>query len=166
MAWSANSGGYITTTVNLPAAANGQNVQLKWRMASDNSVAATGVRIDDIVVSATQFICNTNCAVSPRISTTVVLSCNGSQVRAVYTVSNSGTAAANGVTLTTAKIGAVNGNGLPIALGNLAPGASAQATVNFTGAPSGVQTVVGGGTYTGGSFTMSRRMNVPACAIP
>ena len=38
--------GYITSTVTLPAAANGQSVQLKWRMASDSSVAAVGVRID------------------------------------------------------------------------------------------------------------------------
>ncbi len=50
-AWNGNSGGYITSTVNLPPAANGQNVQLKWRMASDNSVAATGVMIDDIQVA-------------------------------------------------------------------------------------------------------------------
>ncbi|MGI8435501.1 MAG: dockerin type I domain-containing protein [Chthoniobacterales bacterium] len=51
MAWSGSSGGYIDSVVNLPAAANGQDVQLKWRMASDNSVAATGVNIDDVRVS-------------------------------------------------------------------------------------------------------------------
>ena len=49
-AWNGNSGGYIDSVVNLPPAANGQNVKLKWRMASDNSVAATGVRIDDVHV--------------------------------------------------------------------------------------------------------------------
>ncbi|PYS99297.1 MAG: hypothetical protein DMF63_11780 [Acidobacteria bacterium] len=49
MAWSGTSpGGYIDTVVNLPAAANGQNVQFKWRMASDSSVASTGVNIDDV----------------------------------------------------------------------------------------------------------------------
>ncbi len=35
----------------MPAAANGQMVQLKWRMASDNSVAATGSWVDDVVIS-------------------------------------------------------------------------------------------------------------------
>jgi hypothetical protein len=59
MAWSGLSGGtvaaptYITTTVNLPAAASGQNIQLKWRAATDNSgIAAgvSGVRIDNIVI--------------------------------------------------------------------------------------------------------------------
>jgi len=48
MAWAGNSNGYITTTVNLPAAANSQSIRLKWRMASDSSVAAVGVRIDSI----------------------------------------------------------------------------------------------------------------------
>jgi hypothetical protein len=47
-AWSGLSGGantapaYITTTVNLPAAANGQLVRMKWRVATDSSVVATG----------------------------------------------------------------------------------------------------------------------------
>jgi CSLREA domain-containing protein len=57
LAWSGLSGGtrdeptYITTTVNLPAAANGQNIQLKWRIGTDDYAVATGspgVRIDSI----------------------------------------------------------------------------------------------------------------------
>ena len=60
LAWSGLSAGttaapaYITTTVNLPAAANGQNIQLKWRAATDNSAVAAGVpgvRIDNIVIA-------------------------------------------------------------------------------------------------------------------
>ncbi|MGB7921971.1 MAG: M36 family metallopeptidase [Pyrinomonadaceae bacterium] len=60
MAWSGLSGGtaaaptYITTTVNLPPAANGQNINLKFRAATDSSVAATGqagVRVDSISIS-------------------------------------------------------------------------------------------------------------------
>ena len=47
-AWTGNSAGYITSTVNLPAAAGGHNIQLKWRMATDSSVAATGVSVDTI----------------------------------------------------------------------------------------------------------------------
>ncbi len=50
-AWTGTSaGGYINTEANLPAAANGQNVQLRWRMASDASVASTGVNVDDIEI--------------------------------------------------------------------------------------------------------------------
>ncbi|MBK7393222.1 MAG: M36 family metallopeptidase [Chloracidobacterium sp.] len=56
-AWSGTSlGGYIDTVVNLPAAANGNNVQFRWRMASDNSVSATGVNIDDVQI-VSSFIC-------------------------------------------------------------------------------------------------------------
>ena len=47
-AWSGYSGGFITTTVNLPAAAAGQNIVLRWRLASDNSNSATGWRIDTV----------------------------------------------------------------------------------------------------------------------
>ncbi len=47
-AWTGNSGGYITTTIQLPAAAAGQPVQLRWRLGSDISVAGTNQRIDTI----------------------------------------------------------------------------------------------------------------------
>ena len=48
MAWTGNSNGNILSAVTLPATANGQMIALKWRMASDSSVAAVGVRIDTI----------------------------------------------------------------------------------------------------------------------
>src|SRR5204863_3622712 len=51
LAWSGDSGGYITTKVNLPAAAIGQNIKLRFRMASDDSVNQTGWRIDTIVIT-------------------------------------------------------------------------------------------------------------------
>jgi hypothetical protein len=47
-AWTGNSGGYILTTVNLPASANGQNVVLRFRMGSDTSVSKPGWRIDNL----------------------------------------------------------------------------------------------------------------------
>src|SRR5205807_4924032 len=59
---------YITSSINLPAAANGKNVQLKWRAASDNSVfasGAAGVRIDTITVDRVTFVCSTVCAPIP-----------------------------------------------------------------------------------------------------
>jgi len=51
-AWSGNSGGYIDTSVNLPASANGQSVQLRWVMASDQDTTGVGVRLDDIQITA------------------------------------------------------------------------------------------------------------------
>lgn len=60
-AWSGLSGGttavpaYITTTVNLPPAANGQLVKMRWLVASDSGNVAAGdqgVRIDTIFGTA------------------------------------------------------------------------------------------------------------------
>ncbi len=47
-AWHGNSGGYISTVVNLPGAAIDQSVVLRWRMGSDESENSTGWRIDTI----------------------------------------------------------------------------------------------------------------------
>jgi len=51
--WSGNSVGFVTTTVNLPAAAAGENVQLKWRCATDigNAYGSVGWWIDTISIS-------------------------------------------------------------------------------------------------------------------
>ncbi len=50
-AWHGNSGGYLTTVVDLPTAAYGENAQLRWRMGTDDSVTATGWRVDTIQLS-------------------------------------------------------------------------------------------------------------------
>lgn len=52
MAWSGNSGGFITSGVILPAAALGHAVAVRWRATSDNSVAATGWSVDSILCGA------------------------------------------------------------------------------------------------------------------
>ena len=61
MAWSGNSNSYLNTVVNLPASLNGQTVRFRWLMASDSSVTATGVRVDDVsVLGARQ--CSASCS--------------------------------------------------------------------------------------------------------
>jgi PKD repeat protein len=50
-AWTGNSGGYITTTVNLPPAALGQLVQFKWSCGSDVSVSGSGWYLDTISIT-------------------------------------------------------------------------------------------------------------------
>lgn len=47
-AWTGSSGGYITTVAELPVSTLGQNVRLRFRMASDNSTAAVGWRVDTL----------------------------------------------------------------------------------------------------------------------
>lgn len=66
-AWTANSGGFITTTVVLPAASYGQNAQLRWRTAFDTGTnpAGGGLRIDTIsVFAATRVCCGGACVLS------------------------------------------------------------------------------------------------------
>ena len=49
-AWSGNSGGFITTIVNLPAI---QTVgRLRWRMASDTSGSGQGWRVDTVTMNS------------------------------------------------------------------------------------------------------------------
>src|SRR5205823_3419776 len=49
-AWTGNSGGYITTTVNLGQNVIGQTIKLRFRMGSDNSAAAKGWLVDTITI--------------------------------------------------------------------------------------------------------------------
>jgi hypothetical protein len=51
MAWSGNAGAYQTTVANLGPNVNGQTIKLRFRMASDNSVSATGWRVDTIAIA-------------------------------------------------------------------------------------------------------------------
>jgi hypothetical protein len=67
-AWSGNSGGFITTTANLPASAQGQPIKLRFRMASDCSVSATGWNIDTISITG-GFVCATCPAGTPCVIT-------------------------------------------------------------------------------------------------
>jgi hypothetical protein len=58
-AFSANSGGYVTTSINLPASFNGQSVIVRWRRATDSSVSGVGWFVDTISISGS------NCAGAP-----------------------------------------------------------------------------------------------------
>jgi photosystem II stability/assembly factor-like uncharacterized protein len=73
-AWTGNSGGFITTTVNLPAAANGQNAQLRWRTAYDTGVnpAGGGMRVDTIsIYGSTRLCCGGACVLTCPTNITV-----------------------------------------------------------------------------------------------
>ena len=54
-AWTGISGGggspiYVTTSVNLPPAAVGHSVQLRWRVGTDSAVGSLGQWIDDVLI--------------------------------------------------------------------------------------------------------------------
>ena len=66
--WSGSSGAFVNTVVNLPPAANGQVVNLRWRTASDAADTATGVpgtRIDDVALTGGTFVSGYQCALQP-----------------------------------------------------------------------------------------------------
>jgi len=56
-AWTGNSGGFVTTVVNLPSSAVPRNAQFQWRMASDESLAEVGWYLDTVQVSGLQPVC-------------------------------------------------------------------------------------------------------------
>ncbi len=170
--WTGLSGGttatpaYINTVVNLPASVAGQNIQLKWRMSSDELIAASGTqpgqRIDNIVVTDTTYSCTVPCGSANIVVTSTLSRMNATTVVANITLQNIGAVTANNVMLTTAKLGATNGTPLPQSVGTLAPGATANKTVSFTNStPGASSTLVIGGTYTGGSFSTTKRVTIP-----
>ncbi|MCC6327757.1 MAG: M36 family metallopeptidase [Acidobacteria bacterium] len=65
-AWFGNRSSFLTTTVQLPLAANGQSIQLRWRLGTDSNTGSdsgyTGWYIDNVIVRATStcsFVPNT-----------------------------------------------------------------------------------------------------------
>jgi hypothetical protein len=165
--WTGNSGGFITTIVNLPAGASGQMVQFRWRTGYDGcfSPANGGMRIDALSVFGSSRICNA-CGI-PRIVTNTVLTRVGGNIQADVTIQNQGTGAANGVTLTQATLSSptTTGSPLPQSFGDLGPGQSATRTVTFSGTndPPGVNKLLQlRGTYNGGAvFTGARSVILP-----
>jgi hypothetical protein len=55
-AWSGNSGGFMTTVVNVPAVQGPAGIKFRWRIATDNSGSAEGWRLDTVSVSRCFFL--------------------------------------------------------------------------------------------------------------
>lgn len=61
-AWTGNSGGFITTTVVLPASSYGHNAQFRWHAAYDTGTNPGGIRIDTVsLYAATRLCCSGAC---------------------------------------------------------------------------------------------------------
>jgi PKD repeat protein len=50
-AWTGDSGGFITTVLNLPASVSGQNIQLRWRVGSDLDFSELGWYVDSVTIT-------------------------------------------------------------------------------------------------------------------
>ena len=88
------------------------------------------------------FVCTTPCGGVRLVVTSQVTRSDESTVQATITVQNIGSETANNVTVTTAKLGSTNGTPLPQSLGNLAPGATVNAVVNFANSTPGASSVL------------------------
>ncbi len=123
-AWSGNSSGYINTVANLPAAA-GQNVQLRWRMGSDSSVASTGWWIDSIEISD-GFACSFQVIGDNAALTAESFPANGvidpGEIVAVdFRLRNTGTAATTSLVATLLPTGGVQNPSGPESYGAISP---------------------------------------------
>ena len=67
-AWTGNSAGFVTTTVNIPAAANGQIVIFRFRRGTDATVSGQGWRIDTITSTDTSFCTGITCPANITVS--------------------------------------------------------------------------------------------------
>jgi bacillopeptidase F (M6 metalloprotease family) len=71
-AWTGDSRGFVTTVAQLPAAANGRIVQLRWRFGADNNTAKTGWTIDTFALTGAGFVSNFACSAGTEVSGRVV----------------------------------------------------------------------------------------------
>ena len=62
-AWTGNSGGFISTTVNLPYSS--LPIILRWRMGSDSSGAGEGWRIDSVAITIPWSAAAADCSGTP-----------------------------------------------------------------------------------------------------
>ncbi len=104
LCWGGISGGFITTIINLPATAAGQNVQFKWRFGVDNmnGYGGTGWYVDTLALQEGTNCCvpstNADLAVGQTASPSTLLA--GQAMAYSIAVSNLGPAPAISVTLT------------------------------------------------------------------
>lgn len=99
-----NTGGfntYVTTTVQFGAALQGKSVRFRWRMASDDGVAGTGWRVDNVQVFGDLTCCT---KITPTARLTDPLTCTGpgNNVAGVAQVTNPTASTLNNGTVTIA----------------------------------------------------------------
>lgn len=153
-AWSGNSGGFLTTIVNLPASAAGQSVQLRWVCGADDGTASTGWWIDS--VSITDVVCATCSSADLDLLQTASPSpaTNAASLTYSLTAVNVGPSIATGVVLTntlpptvtfitaTASQGSVTTNALGQVIATIGSLASnANASVSILTVPNRVGTI-------------------------
>ena len=107
---------------------------------------------------------NPAAATPASLIVTKVLSRTSTNVVAQITISNAGQTTASNVMITSVKVGSDAATPLPVAVGSIAPGATAHATVSVpasVGASGAASSFTLTGTYSAGSFSSSARIVLP-----
>jgi uncharacterized repeat protein (TIGR01451 family) len=153
-AWSGDSGGWITTTINLPASAAGQNIQLCWECGTDdgNSTPVVGWYVDTISLrDAYSSCCGDSADVSVVQTATPQQFVVGENGTFTITVTNAGPDLAadvvvtdtlpESVTFVSASAGSVYSNGMIVfPIGAISSGASSTVTLTVLADQTGVIT--------------------------
>ncbi|MEP7339020.1 MAG: M36 family metallopeptidase [Acidobacteriota bacterium] len=131
-AWTGNSGGYVTTVVQLPAAAAGQTIQLRWIAGFDCNTAETGWRVDSINIGGNAACSATGCCPTISINQT---SLPAGTVGTAYSQTLTATGGAGAITFSV--IAGTLPNGLTLSGAGLLSGiplqtASANVTIQAT----------------------------------
>lgn len=106
---------------------------------------------------------DSSCRIPRLVVSATLTRSNATTVKTTYTVQNLGAVPANDTRLTNARLGMTPGTPLPQSLGNIAPGGTSNPMdVFFTNATPGQEAnLTLGGTYTGGTFSSTKRVNIP-----
>jgi uncharacterized repeat protein (TIGR01451 family) len=100
--WGGNSGGFITTVVNLPASAAGQTIQLRWRFALDsgNFYGGMGWYIDDVAIKDGGTCCTSSADLALASSVEPNPVALGQPLTFTVAITNLGPGSAYGATVT------------------------------------------------------------------
>ena len=148
---------YTPAAGAVPAVGNGQmlSVQFTPTDTTDYNNASKNVSINALAASAATLV----------MPQTAARDTNTNEVVVTITVANSGGAPATAVRVTSAKIGLISTTTvLPASMPDIPAGGSSTTVVRFPGpvGPADARVVLAViGTYSGGSFGGSARMNLP-----
>jgi len=146
---------------------NGVNPNGTWSLYVFDDVGGDVGNINlgwELNITTSLPVCTNPCGIVRLVTSSTLTRTSPSNVLANITVSNIGTSPAANVMLTTATLGGTPGTPLPQSLGTINPGSSVNTTVNFATASTGSSTLVLGGTYTGGTFSSTKRVTIPSAA--
>ncbi len=146
---------------------NGVNPNGTWSLFIVDDVGGDVGNVNlgwELNITTSTVVCTTPCGLV-RLQVSSTLSCvDSTTVKATYQILNTGVGTANNVVRTTAKLGTVNGMPASEPIGSIPGGGSSSFfDVFFANPPAGNTTLVIGGTFTGGSFSTTKRVTVPVC---